>query len=131
VYRSTTGLPACTTANGCFRLFNQSGNPGPLPAPDQGWGSEISLDLDMVPAVCPNCNILLVQANSNSDTDLSSGVNAAVALGARFVSNSYGGAESSGQTALDAQFFNHPGVAITVATGDSGFGVEYRPRRSS
>ena len=26
-YRSTVGLPACTTANGCFQLVNQNGQP--------------------------------------------------------------------------------------------------------
>src|SRR5450631_567838 len=31
-YRSTYGLPACTSANGCFAKVNQSGAPSPLPA---------------------------------------------------------------------------------------------------
>jgi hypothetical protein len=33
-YRSQFGLPACTTANGCFRKINQNGGTSPLPAPD-------------------------------------------------------------------------------------------------
>src|ERR1041384_2794133 len=58
-YRSAYGLPPCTTANGCFRKVNQTG--GTLyPAPSPDWGLEISLDLDMVSAICPNCHILLV-----------------------------------------------------------------------
>jgi hypothetical protein len=124
-YRSTVGLSACTTANGCFRKVNQSGAASPLPAGDTGWGTEISLDLDMVSAVCPNCHILLVEANDNSLANLGGSVNTAVSLGARFVSNSYGGGESSADTTQDTQFFNHPGVAITASTGDNGFGVEY------
>src|SRR6266496_1399909 len=59
-YRAKYGLPACTTASGCFRKVNQSGRPHPLPPPDPGWAEEVALDLDMVSAACPNCSILLV-----------------------------------------------------------------------
>ena len=54
-YRTQYGLPACTTANGCFQKLNQNGATSPLPTGDTGWAGEISLDLDMVSAVCPNC----------------------------------------------------------------------------
>ncbi len=124
VYRSQFGLPACTTANGCFRKVNQNGQSSPLPSPDSGWAGEIALDLDMVSAVCPSCHILLVEANSASDTDLYTAVDRAVAMGAKYESNSWGGGESSGQTSDDAHF-NHPGVAITVSSGDDGTGAEY------
>ena len=123
-YRSTYGLPACTTANGCFRKINQSGGTT-YPSPDSGWAGEISLDVDMVSAVCPNCHILLVEATSASDANLGAAVNQAVAQGAKFVSNSYGGDEDSSVTSSDAAYFNHPGVAITVSTGDSNTGAEY------
>ncbi len=123
-YRSQFGLPACTTANGCFRKVNQNGQTSPLPSPDSGWAGEISLDVDMVSAVCPNCKILLVEANSANDNDLYAAVDRAVTMGARYVSNSWGGPEYSGQTTDDAHF-NHPGVAITVSSGDSGTGSEY------
>ena len=62
VYRSQFGLPACTTANGCFKKVNQTGSTTPLPRTDGGWAQEISLDLDMVSAACPSCHILLVEA---------------------------------------------------------------------
>ncbi|MFI9382553.1 peptidase S8 [Kutzneria sp. NPDC052558] len=124
VYRSTFGLPACTTANGCFRKVNQNGAASPLPAGNTGWAEEISLDIDMVSAICPQCHILLVEASSASFTNLGTSVNTAVRLGAVAVSNSYGGGEFSGETSADS-FYNHPGVAVTVSSGDSGFGVEY------
>jgi subtilase family serine protease len=124
VYRSQYGLSACTVANGCFRQVNQSGATSPLPSNDSGWAGEISLDLDMVSAVCPNCKIILVEANSASDANLYAAEDEAVALGAKFVSNSWGGSEYSGQTTDDSHF-NHPGVAITVSSGDSGTGAEY------
>ncbi|MFC1430964.1 hypothetical protein ACEZDB_09880 [Streptacidiphilus sp. N1-3] len=123
-YRSTYGLPACTTANGCFRKINQNGGTS-YPSPDSGWAGEISLDVDMVSAVCPNCHILLVEATSASDANLGTAVNQAVAQGAKFVSNSYGGNEDSSVASSDAAYFNHPGVAITVSTGDSNTGAEY------
>ncbi|WP_328912861.1 MULTISPECIES: S53 family peptidase [unclassified Streptomyces] len=123
-YRSTYGLAACTTANGCFRKVGQSGTSS-LPKADAGWAEEISLDLDMVSAVCPSCHILLVEATSSSMANLGTAVNTAVSLGAKYVSNSYGGSESSSDTSYDSSYFNHPGVAITVSAGDSGYGAEY------
>jgi Putative Ig domain len=124
-YRTQYGLPACTSANGCFKKVNQSGSTGSLPTADTGWAGEISLDLDMVSAVCSSCDILLVEANSANDADLFAAINEAVALGAKFVSNSWGGAEASSQTSYDASALNHPGVAITVSSGDSGYGAEF------
>src|SRR5204862_7514451 len=92
-YRSTYGLPACTTANGCFKRVNQNGVQGSYPANNQGWGLEISLDVDMVSAACPNCHILLVEANSNSNTNLYTAEDTAARLGANAISNSYGASE--------------------------------------
>ena len=124
VYRSEFGLPSCTTANGCFRKVNQSGGTS-YPRANGGWAQEISLDLDMVSAICPNCKILLVEATSNSLTNLGSSVNEAAALGANAISNSYGGGESSSDTSYDTTYYNHPGIAITASSGDGGYGVEY------
>ncbi|HEY4457210.1 MAG TPA: S53 family peptidase [Pseudonocardiaceae bacterium] len=125
VYRSTYGLPACTTANGCFRKVDQQGKASPLPT-NQGWGIEISLDLDMVSAACPACHILLVEGDSASFDDLGGSVNTAVALGATEVSNSYGGTEFNGSTAYAADY-THPGVAIVASSGDAGYGVANTP----
>ncbi|MFJ9117821.1 peptidase S8 [Streptomyces sp. NPDC102394] len=124
-YRSYYGLPACTTANGCFNKVSQTGSTTSLPSSDSGWSEEISLDLDMASAVCPKCNILLVEATSATMANLGKAVNEAVSLGAKYVSNSYGGSESSSDTSYDSSYFNHPGVAITVSAGDGGYGAEY------
>jgi subtilase family serine protease len=123
-YRSTYGLPACTVANGCFKKVGQTGTSS-LPSADAGWAEEISLDLDMVSAACPSCHILLVEAKSASMANLGKSVNTAVSLGAKYVSNSYGGGESSSDSSYDSSYFNHPGIAITVSAGDSGYGAEY------
>ena len=123
VYRSQFGLSACTTANGCFRKVNQSGNASPLPSPDSGWAQETSLDLDMVSAICPNCKILLVEATSNSYADLAAAVDRAATMGATQISNSYGGNELFGGSY--ESHYNHPGIDITVSSGDSGYGVQF------
>jgi hypothetical protein len=123
-YRSQFGLSPCTTANGCFRKVNQTGGSTP-PASDPGWGQEIALDLDMVSAACPNCHILLVEANSASFADLGTAVNRAVTMGASAVSNSYGGGDSASDTTYDSSYYNHPGVVVTASSGDSGYIAEY------
>jgi subtilase family serine protease len=89
------------------------------------WSQEISLDLDMVSEICPNCHILLVEARSNGLTDLGTAVNEAVKLGATQVSNSYGASEYPTETSDQTSYYNHPGVAITASSGDSGYGVEF------
>lgn len=123
VYRAQFGLPSCTTANGCFRKVSQTGTTT-YPKNDGGWAQETSLDLDMASAICPRCKILLVEANSASFANLSAAVDEAVKLGATVVSNSYGGSEYASEV-TDQAHYNHPGVAITVSSGDSGYGVEF------
>lgn len=123
VYRSQFGLPACTTANGCFRKVNQNGVQGSYPLQNTGWAQETALDLDMVSAMCPNCKILLVQATSATFGNLATAENTAARLGAHVISNSYGGGES-GSASYEAAY-NHAGVAITVSSGDSGYGVQF------
>ncbi len=120
-YRAAWGLPACTSANGCFRKVNQRGGATP-PRPDPGWGVEIALDVQAVSAACPNCHILLVEADSPSFTNIGKSVNTAVRLGADVVSNSYGGAEFNGILKLAAAYYTHPGVAQVASSGDEGFG---------
>lgn len=116
-YDAEFGLPPCTEANGCFRKVNQSGQASPLPAYNSGWASEIALDIESAHAICQeNCKILLVEVNAASTPNLEAGVETAVQMGATEVSNSYGGPEVT-----EGAAYNHPGVAITVSTGDDGY----------
>jgi len=121
VYRSQFGLPACTTANGCFRKVDQNGGTN-YPRRNTGWAEEISLDVDMVSAICPGCHILLVEASSNSFANLGASVNRAATMGANAISNSYGGSDTADSS---APFYNHPGIAVTASSGDSGFGAQF------
>lgn len=120
VYRLAFGLPACTTKNGCFRKVNQRGTTGSYPAASTAWSQEIALDLDMVSAACPNCSIVLVEADSALLDDLGAAVDTAVAAGARAVSNSYYAVEWSNESNEDAHY-RHPGVAMTASSGDRGY----------
>jgi subtilase family serine protease len=125
-YRSQYGLPACTTSNGCFKKLNQNGQSSPMPSADSGWAGEISLDLDMVSAICPDCGITLIEANDASD-NLFLAVKEAATLGAKFVSMSWGGGESGSEASYDSQYFQSSGVVYTASTGDGAYsaGVIY------
>lgn len=123
VYRAEYGLPPCTTANGCLTIYNENGAQNRYPREDLGWAQEQALDLAMVSAACPNCRIALVQTNSDSYSDLATGENLAAALGARAISNSYGGPEQGTQGVEPS--YNHPGIAITVSAGDTGYGAQF------
>jgi subtilase family serine protease len=121
-YRSTFGLggDVNTTGNPTFRKVGQTGlNP---PAVNASWGQEIALDIDMATAICSTCNILLVEANSALLSDLAAAVTyAATQPGVVAISNSYGGSEGSANSAYDQRSHN---IAVTVSTGDSGYGVQ-------
>lgn len=125
-YRATFGLAPCTRENGCFQKVDEQGGKH-YPSPDAGWAWEISLDLDMVSAICPNCHILLAEAKRATSDDLGRSVDTAVHLGATIVSNSYGIQETAQIVRENAHYYNHPGVIITASTGDSGYhgGVQF------
>jgi Subtilase family len=123
VYRSEYDLPACSASSGCFRKVNQTGGTTSYPEPEHKWAEEISLDLDMVSAICPNCHILLVEANRGEDSNLAAAENEAATLGATEISNSFGGPTPS-EPSEYASAYDHPGIPIAAADGDSGYGVE-------
>jgi len=124
-YDKEFGLPACTEASGCFRKVDQEGQASPLPSTHStaeaeeaaGWALETSTDIEMAHAVCRNCHVLLVEANSPTDIDLQAAEEAAVALGATEISNSWGGPEPP----ADSSAFDHPGTVITASAGDDGY----------
>jgi hypothetical protein len=121
-YRATFGLPACTSTspagNPCFRKLNEGGASSPLPDPDSGWEGEISLDLDAVSAICPNCRIVLIEATSNSESHLIRAENTAAQLsGVKQTSNSWGGPKS----VPFGSPFTYSGISVVASTGDDGY----------
>lgn len=131
-YSTQFGIPQMTACTGpiasatgpCFQKVNQQGQTASYPQTNAGWALEIALDVEAAHAMCQNCGILLVEAKSSSYADLVVAVDRAVALGANVVSNSYGSSEFQGETTYDSHF-SHPGIAITVSSGDSGYGPQY------
>ncbi len=123
-YRSGYGLPPCTTSSGCLKIVNQTGG-SKLPPGNTGWGLEMSLDVDMVSAICENCHILVVEGSAPSNADLGTAVNTAVRLGAVAVSNSYGENEFSNENTTCSSYYTHNNVAVTASTGDSGPGESF------
>jgi subtilase family serine protease len=135
-YRAQYGLPACTTANGCFKQVNEHGG-APLAAGttanqkafDEETGVETALDVDMASAACPTCHILEITVNRDMTTsedqaaeDFGVAMNTAAALGASAASVSY---QFDPDATLDlgaaARDFYHPGMAITASSGDGGY----------
>ena len=125
VYRNEFGLPPCTTANGCFNKVDQTGGTDyPTPA-DSGWELEISLDLDAVSALCPNCHIDLIEANSDAASDLAAAqLEAGSFPGVSAISDSWDVALSGHQQVrqfMSLGPYTFPGVTTVAASGDSGY----------
>jgi hypothetical protein len=122
VYRQHYGLPPCTVASGCFRQVNQHGKASRLPSSGlfSGWDLEATLDVSMISVACPHCRILVVEAKNPSDKNLADTDNAAAALGARVISNSYGQREN-GFAMTERKSYDHPGHMIVASSGDIGF----------
>jgi len=123
-YRSQYGLPACTSASGCLKIVNQSGQTSPLPSsPPQGddWTTETALDVDMASAACPRCKIIVVQADDDQGDGLLVANNTAASLHPTVVSNSWGGPESSFTLPTQESYFDHAGISIFVSAGDNGY----------
>ena len=122
VFSSQYGLPACTTANGCFTKVNQTGGTR-YPRVNSGWALEISLDVQWAHAIAPGAKILLVEASSNRFSDLLAAERYA-AQHAGYVSNSWGAAEFAGESSYDSSFA-HTGTSFFVSAGDAGLPAEY------
>jgi subtilase family serine protease len=132
-YSDSFGIPrlaGCTTsitnsATPCFQKIDQRGGTR-LPRTNSGWALEIALDVEVAHAMCQNCSILLVEADSNSFSNLLAAEDRAGLMGAKIISNSWGGNEFSGETSSTYDgHFNKPGIEITVSSGDSGYGTEF------
>lgn len=126
-YRGQFGLPAC---GDCLTEVNESGATSPLPSEildAQGnapWHLETALDAEVVTALCPTCHVVVVEANSASVIDLAQAADAAVRVGAQYVSMSFGAGEWAGESSLDSHL-STPGVVYVAATGDSGYGTAW------
>jgi subtilase family serine protease len=118
-------LPACTSAAqlSCFEKLNEHGGSA-LPSANSGWAVEASLDVESLHGMCPHCRISLIEASSTSINNLSSAAQQAALLGAKVISNSYGGSEIGTETNYDSRY-RQVGTTMVVSSGDSGYGSNY------
>ena len=79
----------------------------------------------MISAICPGCNIVLVEASSSGFSNLDAAVAYAQNLNPAAITNSYGGSEFSSETSYNGTYSAGPATAVTAATGDNGYGVEF------
>ena len=113
------GLPATTVT----RVNETGGTSYPASDSTGGWELEESLDVEWTHAMAPGASIMLVEASSDSNSDLLAGVQYAAAH-ANVVSMSWGGGEFAGETAYDSDF-DQAGVAFVASSGDSGAPAEW------
>jgi kumamolisin len=116
------GLPAPS-----FQVVFASGARPPQDSTG-GWELEESLDIEWAHAMAPHAKIYLVEAHSNSFTDLFTAVHKAnslvAAAGGGEVSMSWGGGEFSGENSYDS-YFTTSGIVYFAAAGDTVGQVEY------
>jgi subtilase family serine protease len=147
-YSTAMGLPQLDgqSGDGTFTVSYPQGfaaaNAGQGSAGNANDGVETALDVEMVHAMAPKANILLLETGVDSNGNLNgdnlfgfpgngnqSGEAAALSTpGVVAVSNSYGGGEFSGESYYDPNFVapnGHAPVAVMFSTGDSGAPAEY------
>lgn len=111
-----------------FTKVNQRGG-SDLPPPNSDWAIEIALDVEWAHAIAPGANILLVEADSNNESDLFAAVQyAASQPGVSVVSMSWGSVEFASETDYDNVFSTpsgHSGVTFVASSGDQGAPVSY------
>jgi subtilase family serine protease len=127
-FSQAMGLPALTNKN--FEIVFPDGQPT-VDGITAGWADEVSLDVEWAHALAPDAKIVLVVAPTAADAELAFAINYAIAhkLG-NVISNSFGEVEL-GTGPATARLYNGvfekaaaQGIAINVATGDSGdFGL--------
>lgn len=118
-YRSEFQLPS-----GKFYKFNEYGQRRNYPPARKPLGAFIDGDVEMIAAVCPNCTIDLIEANSFYDLLIAE--KEAVTLGAHIVSNSWYCIRCWRGRIKSA--FDTPGVVYLAIGGDNNY-ASYGPAK--
>ena len=117
-YRSQFGL-----GTGNLTKYNETGQQSNYPpsCANYGWCLETALDIDMISASCPKCNIFLMEAKGGI-SDFEQAEKEAVTLGATILSNSWicYGSWDCGDTNFP-NFFNTPGMVYLASSGDGAY----------
>jgi subtilase family serine protease len=141
MYRSTSGLPACTVKSGCLTVLDRFGN-HPFQAPQkpaqqqaaEEIGVETVLDVEMASAACPGCKIVELQVPAKdgffgsprhihkATNQFGDAVRTGVKMNTSSVSISYGfPADSVTDGGKNASQLDQVGTTITTSSGDSGY----------
>ncbi len=121
IYDTEFSLPECTTENRCLTKLNGEGRHRPLPPSSPEAAAETSIDLQVAHAVCPNCALVLVEASSPTLAALEEAEETAARVpGVTEISNSWGELEPAAPPREGAAF-DHPGIVLTAAAGDTGY----------
>jgi kumamolisin len=98
---------------------------GHKPQFNAGWALEEALDIEMAVSMAPKAKIYLVEADDNSNTELYFAEKVAADLvskaGGGTISNSWQGAEYSGELNDEKTYFSHPGIVYFASSGDGGY----------
>ena len=114
-------LPSCTVANKCLEIHAMSSSA----KVDTGWSLETALDSQWAHAVAPKAKILVVEAVSDSGTNLINAINYARSRkDVVSISMSWGGDEFGGETALD-KYFASSTIPFFASSGDEGSGASW------
>jgi subtilase family serine protease len=124
------GLPVPTTKK-FIKVYANGNGSCTTPPFDPGWGIEESLDIEWAHVMAPAATIYLVEACSNSYTDLIYAEYVAGSLvqskGGGDISNSWGSGEFAGQLSYDNYFYRYyyQNISYFASAGDSGCGAAY------
>jgi subtilase family serine protease len=121
-FSKTFGLPACTSASGCFTKHKMS----TTIKPNTGWSGETSLDVEWAHAIAPDAKIMLVEATTQSGANLLKAVDYAASVkDASAISMSWGGGEFPEEVSLDPHFKSVSGAPFFASSGDNGSGASW------
>ncbi|HLV79128.1 MAG TPA: hypothetical protein VKT32_02570 [Chthonomonadaceae bacterium] len=133
VFAAKFGLPQETSSNvlsSANQVFQVVYAGGSRPTMNGGWALEEGLDIEWAHAMAPNAKIVLVEAKSNTLTDLFAAVDVATnfqdanGLLTREVSMSWSSGEFLGEAAYDEHLASQ-GVVYLASTGDKGAPAGY------
>jgi subtilase family serine protease len=115
IYCTKYGLPSTT-----LNIINLAGKSSNL-----DWAIEECLDVQMIHTIAPYANIIVVEAKSNSTTDLWAAITKAKILNPSVISMSWSLSEYSGVIALDTIFSSSTNITFVAATGDNTDAIGY------
>jgi len=123
---STRGATSSTSTNSVFQVVYATGQkPASGGSTIASWNLEAALDIEWAHAMAPNAKIYLVEAASESTSDLMYAVKVASQIsGVKEISMSWGSSEIRSETSYDS-YFNTSGIVYVSSSGDTSAEPEY------